>query len=90
MSIDRAEIVTLSEFLAQLDQLGVKLWTENGELRFKAPKGALTEALRAELSVRKAEILQLLQSSSVKPAFEVPPTRFGRLRRHRAVDAYIG
>lgn len=67
--------MVLSVFLNQLQQLGIRLWAENGELCFKTPNGALTEALRAELTIRKAEILQLLQGSPVKPPFEVPPSK---------------
>ena len=67
----------MSKFLAQLQQLGVELWAEGDGLRFKAPKGVLTETLRAELAIRKPEILQLLRES-IAPArrlVEVPPNR---------------
>src|ERR1700722_173288 len=58
------ELVTTPELLAQLRQLGVELWADGEGLRFKAPKGALTETLRAELTLLKVEILHLLRQSS--------------------------
>ena len=56
-----------SEFLGHLREQGVKLWTESGELRLKAPKGVLTPELRDELVARKQEILAVL-ASAAKPA----------------------
>jgi len=65
--------MTGPEFLAQLQRLGVELWAESEGLRYRAPKGALTETLRAELGGRKAEILQLLRESSQLTRPTSPP-----------------
>jgi amino acid adenylation domain-containing protein/non-ribosomal peptide synthase protein (TIGR01720 family) len=51
------------ELVRYLDSLGIKIWAEAGRLRYKAPKGALTPAIRAELSERKNEILTFLQEA---------------------------
>jgi len=56
--------VKTSEFLGGLRSRGVQLWTEDGELRVKAPKGVLTAELRDELLARKAEILSVLASTA--------------------------
>lgn len=49
-----------SELLAELRHQGIILWAEGDRLRFDAPKGALTPAIRDELSTRKAELLAFL------------------------------
>ncbi|WP_394832585.1 amino acid adenylation domain-containing protein [Pendulispora rubella] len=50
----------------ELKTLGVELWTDAGQLRFRAPKGVLTEDRLALLRAHKAEILDVL-------AAEQPP-----------------
>ncbi|MCX7922788.1 MAG: HAD-IIIC family phosphatase [Clostridia bacterium] len=52
-------------FLSQLRKLGVKLWLEEGELRFQAPKGVMTKEIIAELSQRKNEIISFLRQVSM-------------------------
>ena len=48
-------MLTVSELLAPLQSLGVRLWAEAGEPKRKAPRGGLTPELarevRAEASV---------------------------------------
>ena len=39
----------LEEVLAAAEAARVKLWVQGGELRFRAPQGALTEELRAAI-----------------------------------------
>jgi thioester reductase-like protein len=63
----------LSDFLAKLQQLDIKLWLDRGEdgqkpeptLRCNAPKGALTPALQAQLKQRKPEIIQFLSQDTM-------------------------
>ena len=66
--------MTTVEFLAQLHDLGVKLWVENDRLRYRGSKEALTPALMAELVARKADLLGLLKAA-------VPTTTIPRARR---------
>jgi hypothetical protein len=33
----------LADFISELQRKNVKLWVDNGNLRFKAPKGVVTE-----------------------------------------------
>jgi len=40
----------VEEFLSKLLQQGFEFWTQGGELRYRAPKGALTDSLRGDLS----------------------------------------
>jgi amino acid adenylation domain-containing protein len=70
--------MTAIELLSYLQCLDVKLWADGDRLHYSAPKGALTEALRIELAVHKAEIVTLLhkrqraRSSTIAPLSPVP------------------
>ncbi len=46
--------------LQKLRDLGIKIWLEGDRLRFRAPKGALTPGLRAQLKQNRDEISRLL------------------------------
>ncbi|MCB1057469.1 MAG: amino acid adenylation domain-containing protein [Acidobacteria bacterium] len=48
------------QLLARLREGGIRLWEEDGALRFKAPEGAMTAELRQQLKERKQEILAFL------------------------------
>jgi amino acid adenylation domain-containing protein len=54
------------QLLEEIQKLGVKLWLEDGRLRFSAPKGVITPELRQQLSERKSEITNILFESSVE------------------------
>lgn len=51
---------SIAEFLFYLNNLDIKVWADGDRLRCNAPKGRLTEALRAEIAERKEEILKFL------------------------------
>lgn len=51
---------SVEEFLAELAQLDVKIWAEEGKLRINAPDQVLTEALQAQLRLRKPELIAFL------------------------------
>lgn len=67
--------MTTVEFLASLKSLGIKIWIEDGQLRYRAPKGVITSDLKQELMERKTEIITFLEQvktdfipqKSVKP-----------------------
>ena len=52
--------MTIAEFLSDLRKLDVRLWVEDDRLRYRAPAGVLTPALRADIAERKAEIIMFL------------------------------
>ncbi|MFC0623423.1 non-ribosomal peptide synthetase [Kribbella deserti] len=54
--------MTTEEFIAELQGIGVQLWEESGQLRFRGPKGAMTPEWLAALKERKAEVLAALQA----------------------------
>ena len=55
--------MTILTFLADLRDLGVRLWVEGDRLRYSAPPGVLTAALRAEIAARRADILSVLRAA---------------------------
>ncbi len=63
-----------TEILSELERVNVTLRAEDGKLILTGPNGALTPALRAELTERKAEILTYLNNGrTVRP--EKPPLK---------------
>ena len=54
--------VDTNEVLDSLSDLGIELWVEGDQLRYRAPKGALTAELRSKLRRHKAELLEALQA----------------------------
>ncbi|BAY38737.1 amino acid adenylation [Nostoc sp. NIES-2111] len=64
--------VTVFEFISLLNSLDIKVCVENNQLRYRAPKGAITPAIKQELTERKQEILSCLQEARTenKLAFE--------------------
>ncbi|MEU5859312.1 amino acid adenylation domain-containing protein [Nocardiopsis dassonvillei] len=53
-----------AQLLAELHDLGVHLWVEEGRLRFRAPRGVLDPALRERLSARREGLIARLQEAS--------------------------
>jgi pyochelin synthetase len=47
----------IGDLLASLDEWGVQLWVQDGQLRYRAPKGALTEERAALVRARREEIV---------------------------------
>lgn len=54
----------ISDFIAQLADLDIRLWTEDGNLRFSAAQGAFTPEIKAQVVARKAEIIAFLQDAA--------------------------
>ncbi len=50
--------------LGSLAQKGIELYTVNGELRYRAPQGALDPALKAEIVARKGELVTALSGGT--------------------------
>ena len=50
--VDPVDPVSL---IAELEDAGVELWEDNGRIRFRGPKGALTEAHRAVLRAAREQ-----------------------------------
>lgn len=52
--------MTLTELLNKVNQLDIKLWVEDGRLRYNAPEGVLTDDLKTEIIKNKPEIIEFL------------------------------
>ena len=52
--------MSIAEFVSDLRKLDVRLSVEGQRLRVNAPKGVLTDSLRAQIAERKQELLQFL------------------------------
>ena len=63
---------TIDEFLTNLRNLDIKIWSEGKRLRYSAPEGTVTSDLIPQLKQRKTEILAFLheakRSSNSHPA----------------------
>lgn len=68
---------SVADLLHRLNQQGIRLYLEQGELRFKALKGAMTPEVMAQLKANKAELIALLQQVEVShTALAEPLSRF--------------
>jgi aspartate racemase len=59
--------------LSRLRGLDVKLWADGDRVRYSAPSGTLTPALRAELVEHKADILAFLREVQLTMCSTLPP-----------------
>lgn len=53
----------IEEILGKYEKMGVKLWVENNELRFKAPINVLNEERKKELRKYKEDIIEYLKEN---------------------------
>lgn len=68
--------MTSAELVVDLSRLGVKLWVDGDQLRFKAPQGALTPELKARLREQKGELVNFLcRVRESLESSEAPPIR---------------
>ena len=67
-------MISVFEFITQLDQQDIKLWVDGDQLRINAPEGTLTPTLIAQLKKRKAEILAFLREHQADSTVaSIPP-----------------
>uniref|UniRef100_UPI00359348D0 condensation domain-containing protein n=1 Tax=Chamaesiphon sp. TaxID=2814140 RepID=UPI00359348D0 len=64
---------SIDELLLDISRQDIKLWVEGGLLRYKAPKGTLSPAIKAEMVERKAEILAFLQDTASSARIQIQP-----------------
>ncbi|UYQ60930.1 CocE/NonD family hydrolase [Streptomyces peucetius] len=53
------------DLLLEMRSLNIVLWAEEGRLRFDAPAGVMTDAIRAELVAHKGEIVAFLADADI-------------------------
>jgi amino acid adenylation domain-containing protein/non-ribosomal peptide synthase protein (TIGR01720 family) len=64
---------SIGKLLLDLSRQNIKLWVEGGLLRYQAPQGTLSPAVKAEIVDRKAEILAFLQDTASSARVEILP-----------------
>ena len=65
--------MSIAEFVSDLRKLDVRLSANGQRLRLNAPKGVLTDSLRAQIAERKQELLEFLSDYEQSAAFIPPP-----------------
>ncbi|MBE9205818.1 amino acid adenylation domain-containing protein [Nostoc sp. LEGE 06077] len=55
--------MAIFEFLSLLNTLDIKIWIEDDQLHYRAPKGVMTAEIKQQLKERKTEILAFLQEA---------------------------
>ncbi|KYC42725.1 non-ribosomal peptide synthetase [Scytonema hofmannii PCC 7110] len=55
--------MTVFKFLSSLESLGIDIWLEDDQLRYRAPKGVMTSTIKQELMESKTEILSFLRKA---------------------------
>ena len=53
-----------ADLLVLLRSRGIKIWSDNGRLRYQAPKGSLTQDDMERLGAVKADLIEMLQRAS--------------------------
>ncbi|OHU92273.1 MULTISPECIES: non-ribosomal peptide synthetase [Pseudoalteromonas] len=63
--------MTIAKFINEVSARGIKLWQDDGQLKYKAAKGAWTDEVREQVIARKEEIIEFLSQRSQKS--DTPP-----------------
>ncbi|BAK43323.1 non-ribosomal peptide synthetase [Eggerthella sp. YY7918] len=88
--------MSINELVEEFESFGIHLWCEDGELRFRAPQGVLTEERRKVLVSNKEALLAYLDTDNARIVAD-PERNFNpfpltqmqsayQLGRHRAFD----
>ena len=74
--------IPIEALITELHTLGVIFWVEDEQLRSKAPKGAITPALRRQIKARKEELVAFLrkaQAAKAQTQTIFPASRSGKI-----------
>ena len=79
-----------SEFIDELGEKGIKLWTCEGKLKYSAPQGAMTSDIIQRLKENKAQIIEELakRSGDIKIIAD-PEHRYDRFPLSEIQGAYL-
>jgi amino acid adenylation domain-containing protein len=67
------EAMAVEKLIATLRAVKVKLWIEEGKLKFSAPPGVMTDQLRTELSLSKSALIAWLEQTVPVAQHKAPP-----------------
>ncbi|GAA2136225.1 non-ribosomal peptide synthetase [Kitasatospora kazusensis] len=65
--------MTVVELIGELENIGVRLWEEDGLLRYRAPRHVMTEERLARLRQHKPAVLEELRRSAAAPQLTADP-----------------
>ena len=71
--------MSVIDLMATLNNLNIRLWLEAGQLRFSAPKDAMTEATRKQISTHKTDIIAFLTQQQSLEKISIIDDRSGLL-----------
>ncbi|WP_405432807.1 amino acid adenylation domain-containing protein [Micromonospora sp. NBC_00617] len=77
------------DLIAELAKFGVQLWEEDGQLRFRAPTGVLTDQRRAALRQHKEQVLAVLRDAAAPSAVPHPEQRYEPFPLTDVQSAYL-
>ncbi len=72
--------------LAEAQRRGIQLYAEGATLHYRAPRGALTADLKAELKTHKTKLLTLLEKSVAERIAQVRGLTFADLKQSTGLD----
>lgn len=83
----------LNNLLVELEKRDIKLWVEEGGLRFNAPQNALTSDLREQLRAHKNKIIDFLTIHKKRGDAYIAPAsfaqqHFGLLQKRNPADCF--
>ena len=61
------------DLISELNQQDIRLWLEEGQLRFSAPKDGMTEAVRDQLRKHRTEIITFLHQAQQRTPAPITP-----------------
>mgnify|MGYP002780035031 CR=1 FL=1 len=72
--------MSIDSLLAELKRRGIRVWTEGGELRYRAPQGAFDDALKAQVVAQKPALIRAIEGARERAsvAREHPLTAIAR------------
>lgn len=65
-------MIPFDDLLARLREANIRLWLEEGEIRYRAPKGAMTPELASQIVEHKQELQRILQAAQTVPIRAAP------------------
>lgn len=81
-------MTSIAQLLAALERRGIILFLENGEMRYRSPKDALTEDDRQTLRARKPEIVDWLAARDAAKALRAVRASSGPLKASVAQEMW--
>jgi len=78
-----------AEVLGRIRDKGVRIWSTNGQLHYKAPKGALTAEDVERLRTSKGQIVALLERASTEASVTTLPERRPAVTRSHLTYAQL-